>query len=60
MTKEQTARAFWAAVGVIYIGGIVAYYAGVKPETEFQSSIIPTDEPTAIDWIQVGGIMFLT
>jgi hypothetical protein len=59
MDKEATARSFWTAVAVMYVGGIVAYYAGIKPQGEFSSEVIPVDEPTAIDWIQVGGIMFL-
>ncbi len=60
MDKQKAARTFWAAIGTIYIGGIVLYFAGAKPRSGFSSEIIPVDEPTAIDWAQVGGIMFLT
>lgn len=60
MDKDETARLFWTAIGTIYIGGIVLYFAGVKPAAGFASEVIPVDEPTAIDWAQVGGIMFLT
>jgi hypothetical protein len=60
MEKAEATRMFWAAMGTIYIGGIVLYFAGVKPRSGVASEIIPVSEPTAIDWAQVGGIMFLT
>lgn len=59
MDKETLARGFWAAVAVMYVGGIAAYYAGVKPRSKLASEVIPVDEPTAVDWVQVGGVMFL-
>lgn len=60
LTKDEAAAAFWGAVATIYLGGIVLYFAGVKPRGQLASDVIPVSEPTAIDWAQVGGILFLT
>lgn len=60
MDKAETARLFWAATGTIYIGGILLYFAGVKPRSAFSSQVIPVSEPTLVDWVQIGGIMYFT
>lgn len=60
MDKEETGRAFWAAIGVIYIGGIILQYEGRKPTDSFSRQVIPVDEPTALDWVEIAGILFLT
>lgn len=60
MNEREVSQAFWTGIATIYIGGIVLYFAGHKPTTSLQSEVIPVSEPTAIDWAQVGGIMFLT
>lgn len=60
MNKPEASRMFWATLGTIYIGGIVLYFAGVRPQSGFSSEVIPVDEPTAIDWANIGGILYFT
>lgn len=60
MDKEAAARAFLAALGTIYIGGIILQYRGIKPQSAVAREVIPVSEPTALDWANIGGILFLT
>ena len=60
MDKADKATLYWAALSTVYIGGILLYFAGVKPRTEFSSEIIPVDEPSLVDWATIGGMMFIT
>jgi hypothetical protein len=59
MDEKEFAGMFWTAISTIYIGGLVLYFLGDRPDGGFSAEIIPVSEPTAIDWAQVGGIMFL-
>jgi hypothetical protein len=60
MTKQEAGRLFWTVFGTIYIGGIVLHYLGARPQGGFSSEVIPVDEPTAVDWAQVFGILYFT
>jgi hypothetical protein len=61
LDKATVSRAFWAAMGTIYLGGHVLYFLGVRPRAgTFFSEVIPVNEPTALDWVNIGGILFLT
>jgi hypothetical protein len=60
MDKDKTARAVWAALGTIYIGGILLHYQGFKPRNRIAREVIPVDEPTVFDWANVGAIVLLT
>lgn len=58
MDKRQEAHIFWITIGTISLGGILMYFAGVKPRSRIAHEIIPVDEPTALDWAEAGGLLF--
>lgn len=58
--KPELRQALWTALTTIYLGGMVLYFAGVRPQSGLAREVIPVHEPTAIDWAEIGGILFLT
>lgn len=57
MRNTRQSRAFWGTLGALCALGVVAYYAGVKPQTPLEREIIPVDEPTLLDWAVFGGVI---
>lgn len=55
--KPDPSRVFWAALGTVFIGGMVLYHLGVRPETDFGREVIPVDEPPLLDWAVLAGMM---
>ena len=56
--RDGQEQAFWTAISVLYIGGVLLHYAGAKPEGTVAREVIPVDEPTALDWVTIGGILY--
>lgn len=57
MDREALKVSLAIAGATLAAGGLMLYFAGVRPGSALAREVIPVDEPTMFDWIEAGGAL---